>query len=751
MRRSLEYMILCLCLLAPALSGQESASSQHHQGDAVIPLTRDDMAVEADDILIRLRDETTAFVIATHRDALGPRTLRRGWRRAQIPPGMDLESAILWYRQQPGVAHAEPNYRIRLTALYPNDPLFSDQWALFDTENPHHVRAPGAWGLSTDATQIVVGVLDSGIDHGHEDLRDSIWQNPNPQTEADCPGRRSEGLECYPDDHNGWSFVSNRSANPPGNDAMDDNGHGTHVAGIIGARGDNALGITGISWQASLLPLKFLAADGTGHVSDAVEAIYYAAEAGRAHIINASYEYRGNSQAEYEAIAYAREQGVILVAAAGNSGLDLDQSPVFPAAHRLDNIIVVSASTRTGTRLRSSNFGADTVHLSAPGQDILSTWPTTRNCSNSPAAGYCRQTGTSMAAPMVTGAAALLWAHDPALTRADWKRVRERVLLTVAPTEPPHPTLTGGLLDLSALLHTDPATLPPFQPTHLQGTGTSSGVQLEWLNNSPRTDYLEIQRCLRHQTAEGRCETNDFLPLVTQADGQLTQYLDSSATLSEATAYEYRIRAGNNAGLSSWSPALSLETPPLPPSELTVESTGQGIRLRWRNHPEHAEHAQWLQLDRRIGNSAYQALARLSPQANTYLDPVGDMGNVQLRYRLCAGHDATGCSEYLFSRAVSTVPGNDGRTRDASSDDRERCLVSAALGGSRHARAETALAELRRFRDEKLAATDWGRQIIARYYHISPTLVRWMDRHAALESLASGGLMALGLALREIS
>ncbi|WP_412851920.1 S8 family serine peptidase [Ectothiorhodospira shaposhnikovii] len=747
MTRPLQCLALCLGLLAPALSGQVS-QPPHHLDTSHPPQARDGIRIEAEDILIQLKnDPDAAFVIATRKDGLGPRTLRRGWRRAHIPPGMDLESAILWYRQQPGVAHAEPNYRVRLTSLYPNDPLFNEQWALLDSDNPHHIRAPEAWGLSTDAARIVVGVLDSGIDYEHEDLRDNIWQNPNPQTEFDCPGRRAEGLGCYPDDRNGWNFVSNRSATPPGNDPMDDNGHGTHVAGIIGARGDNAQGITGINWRASLLPLKFLAADGTGLVSDAIEAIYYAAENGRTHIINASYEYRGSSQAEYEAIAYAREQGVILVAAAGNSGLDLDRSPVFPAAHRLDNIIVVAASTRDGARLRSSNYGAGTVHLSAPGQDILSTWPVTRSCGNSPAPGYCRQTGTSMAAPMVTGAAALLWAHDPALTRADWKLVRERVLLTVAPMAPPHPTLSGGLLDLSALLHTDPATLPPFQPTHLQGAGTSSGIQLEWLTNSTRADHLEIQRCLRHGTTEGRCETNDFLPLVTHADGQMTHYLDPSAQLSEATAYEYRIRVGNNAGLSDWSPVLSLETPPLPPSALTVEPTRDGIRLRWRNH---SEHAQWLQVDRRIGNGAYQALARLSPRNDTYLDPAGDMGDVQLRYRLCAGHDATGCSEYLFSRSVSTLHGEDGKGSDNRGDDRQRCLASAALGGSQHARAEATLTELRNFRDERLASTAWGRRIIAEYYRISPTLVRWMGRHETLETLVGGGLIAAGVSLSKI-
>jgi len=290
----------------------------------------------------------------------------------------------------------EPDYLLHADAT-PNDSRFTTQWSLANSGQSNGVvgadiSATAAWDTLNDASSVIVAVVDSGARLTHGDLAANLWRNPAP-TIGDVNGIRATG---------GRGVITN-------GDPTDDEGHGTHVAGIIGAVGNNGsagAGITGVAWKIQLMPLKFLTASGSGSTSDAVACIDYAVGHGAA-IINASYGESGGvfSQAQYLAIRRARDAGVIFVAAAGNDGTNLDISPHYPASYALDNVISVGASGRRDEAASFSNYGAS-VELFAPGSEILSLGYTSDT-------GTLVASGTSMAAPHVSGALALLKARFP--------------------------------------------------------------------------------------------------------------------------------------------------------------------------------------------------------------------------------------------------------------------------------------------------------------------------------------------------
>jgi subtilisin family serine protease len=291
----------------------------------------------------------------------------------------------------PAVRICEPNYIFR-AAVVPNDPLFSQLTAL------QKIDAPRAWSVSTGSPKIVVAVVDTGIDPSHTDLKPNLWVNPG--THFDPEGKGFYGVNLISQNY----------------DTNDLNGHGTHVAGIIGAVGNNGLGIAGVAWQVSLMTVTFLNQEGYGTLFNAIRAIDYAVENG-AHIINASWGSAFKSQALKEAIERANRAGVTVVAASGNSSNNNDEKGFYPASYEVENVISVAALNTVAAALASySNFGSKKVHLAAPGTQILSTWPGQR---------YKFLDGTSMAAPFVSGALAVLSA---ALGEESPQVLRNRIL-----------------------------------------------------------------------------------------------------------------------------------------------------------------------------------------------------------------------------------------------------------------------------------------------------------------------------------
>jgi large repetitive protein len=289
-----------------------------------------------------------------------------------------------------GVRFVEPNYRYAAASV-PSDELFADQWSL---ANDNVLGIQSAWDVTTGGGQLVA-VIDTGADLDHPDLRDDLWRNAD-----EIPGNGiDDDGNGYVDDVNGVDLV-NRDGDP-----SDDNGHGTHVAGIIAARNQNRIGVVGVAPRAKVMIIKALGADAVGSAATMAEAVHYAASNG-ARIINMSVSGPGRSQAFEEAVQAASDAGILMVAAAGNSGHDIDQQPEYPSSFGASHLISVAATGRNGKLIGISNRGTGTVDIAAPGQSILST---------ASDGDYELRTGTSMAAPHVAGTLALLQAARPDL------------------------------------------------------------------------------------------------------------------------------------------------------------------------------------------------------------------------------------------------------------------------------------------------------------------------------------------------
>ena len=331
------------------------------------------------------------------------------------------------------VVYAEPNYAISLDEpsqapstidlLHreaadntPNDPQFEQQWALNNSgqdggKEHADISALKAWTKTHGSTDVVVAVLDSGVDYTHTDLRANMWLRP-------------DNLGAYFDDELGaFNDENGFNGTDAAADPMDDNGHGTHCAGIIGAEGDNNEGIAGINWNVEIMPLKFLGRGGFGTTGDAIKAINYAIDRKEkgvnVRVINASWGSTSKSKALEDTIRAAGDAGILFVAAAGNNGSNNDRRPHYPSNYDLPNVISVAALDRSDSLTSFSNWGVKRVHVAAPGKDILSTWLNDD---------YRDASGTSMAAPQVAGVAALIVAQNPRITV---QQLRERVLKSV--------------------------------------------------------------------------------------------------------------------------------------------------------------------------------------------------------------------------------------------------------------------------------------------------------------------------------
>ncbi len=371
--------------------------------------------------------------------------LIRGLRLAKVDPAATL-AAIEALKERPDVLYAEPDY-VRHIDLTPSEPEFANLWSLRNTGQQiidnyrgsggfcptppctfsagtagADIKAEQAWNITTGSRNIVVGVIDEGMDISHPDLAANIWTNPG---EVAANGLDDDG-NGFIDDVHGWDFADNDNTvfDGPGTYPNDDtDAHGTHVAGTIGAVGNNGTGSVGINWQVSLLPLKFISGSG-GASSDAIRAAAYAkalrdkyvatngAQGANVRVLNNSYGGGGFLRSEQDAIAALANSDILFVAAAGNGGDDgvgdnTDITPEYPAGYVAPNIISVAATTRTDLLSSFSNFGSRSVHIAAPGSLVLSTTPNGT---------FDYYSGTSMATPHVVGVAALALAANPNLS-----------------------------------------------------------------------------------------------------------------------------------------------------------------------------------------------------------------------------------------------------------------------------------------------------------------------------------------------
>lgn len=396
-----------------------------------------------DTVLVRYKQATTSVQMEAAQTGVEAEvayafTLVPGLVQLRLPAdGPSVVEAVTKLSALPYVEYAQPDYLLSV-AREPDDSYWPDLWGM------GAIRAPEAWNTTTGKQAFVVAIIDTGIDYTHPDLAANIWTNAN-----EIAGNNvDDDGNGYVDDIHGWDFVNGD------NDPMDDHDHGTHTAGTVGAVGDNGIGVVGVNWNVQLMALKFIGQNGTGLDSDAARALEYATSMG-VRVSNNSYIGWEYSQAFYDAIRYSQAAGHLFVAAAGNWGFDTDVLPMFPAAYDLDNIISVAAIDSADILADWSNYGIESVDLGAPGVWILSTVR----------GGYAWANGTSMAAPHVAGAAALLYGFYATET---YSQIRDRILDTarLVPSLAGK-TATGGVLDLAAALRGGTRT-----PTPTRGTPT---------------------------------------------------------------------------------------------------------------------------------------------------------------------------------------------------------------------------------------------------------------------------------------
>jgi thermitase len=406
--RTLPAVVVLLCNASHA-DAQDAVSGQVIVGFSARTTTQ-----EARSIVERAGGAITRRLDAVDAAAVRP---RRGRTTA------DLRAAL---RRGRAIRYVEPDFVLRASRS-PDDPLYFREYALAPGA-VGAIAAPQAWDARTSCSK--VATLDSGVQYSHPDLAGNIWHNPHEI--------KDNGKD---DDHNGYVDdyygVDVRKGSGSGGD---DDGHGTHVAGIIGGHGNNGTGVSGTCWSGSIMSVRFMDAKGKGSTSDAVAGLQYAVHQG-AKIVNCSFGASSKSSALEDAIQYAKENGVLLVVAAGNDGDSLESHPEYPASYTDGNIVTVAATTATDTLADFSDYGAKSVDLAAPGEGIYSTYPTSS---------YRYLDGTSMAAPFVTAAAAMLRAKDPSLTYA---RLRSALLASVdvVPSLQGR-TVTGGRLNIERAL-----------------------------------------------------------------------------------------------------------------------------------------------------------------------------------------------------------------------------------------------------------------------------------------------------------
>ncbi len=345
------------------------------------------------EILVRFRNEITPTQVKQmHAPRLGMQSAMQfsivPVHLMQIEDGMTVSQKLVQVRADAAVLYAEPNFRVNKLRV-PNDPMYANQYGLNNTGQTGgtpgaDIDAEGAWVRTIGSRNVRLAVIDTGVDYTHPDLAANMWAQ------------------------RGYDFLDNDD------DPMDNEGHGTHVAGTIGAVAGNGTGIAGVAWQIEMMALRFIGPDG-GTTADGIRAVEYAWANG-ARVSNNSWGGAGFSQALFDTIQAAGNAGHLFIAAAGNNGMNNDAFPFYPASYNLPNIIAVAASDHNDNRPPFSNYGRSSVHLAAPGVNILSTLP---------GGAYGQSSGTSMAAPHVAGVAALILAANPGMSYA---QIRQLIL-----------------------------------------------------------------------------------------------------------------------------------------------------------------------------------------------------------------------------------------------------------------------------------------------------------------------------------
>jgi thermitase len=417
---SVLTLVVLIGLIGPAGGAQEQPAEEDSPSFGT---TQNGEKSAPDRIIVKLKEGAPSGALEELNSRNGARTEKQIAPRlvprlhvVKLPPGLTIREAVGRYGASQHVEYAEPDFLRSADDHTPTDEYYTNGslWALKNTgqnsgtndadiDAGADANAAGAWHTTTGSPNTVVAVIDTGVQRDHPDLDGNTWTNPNDPLD----GIDNDGNDKT-DDTYGWDFYHDDGTVF---DARDGDEHGTHVAGTIAAEADNTDvdvggvngqgGVAGVNWDAQIMVLKFLGPNG-GFTSDAIDAVQYASDH-NVKISNNSWGGGGYSQALYDVI---NNSGILFVASAGNDGANTDTSPHYPSSYQLDNVVSVAATNRNDELASWSNYGATSVDLMAPGVSILSTVPNNT---------YASYSGTSMAAPHVTGTAALIKSHDPAL------------------------------------------------------------------------------------------------------------------------------------------------------------------------------------------------------------------------------------------------------------------------------------------------------------------------------------------------
>ncbi|MGA2181677.1 MAG: S8 family serine peptidase [Bryobacteraceae bacterium] len=560
----LRYCLSSAILLVVPLAAQETEIIAGHQA-------------AAHEVLVKFRTGarmTLKSDLATRHDV---RQMRDLGRTGVVHMRSGSESAARLMQElsaEPDVLYAEPNYIVKAvdapSTTPPNDPLFSQQWDMKNTGQNGgiagaDIEAVPAWGVTTGSRATVVGVVDTGVDYTHPDLKANVWSAPSQFTITFAPG---DSITCPAGSH-GYDAIRNTC------DPMDQNNHGTHVSGTIGASGNNGAGVTGVNWTASILGLRFLDATGSGSVSNAVRAIDFAIllkaalpTAANIRVLSNSWGGSGFSQTLLDAINAANSAGILFVVAAGNDGASLDSSPTYPASYNAANEIAVAATDATDALASWSNYSRNSVQLGAPGVNIVSTVM---------GGSYQSWSGTSMATPHVSGAAALVLSACTLSTSALKQALLNNVDLVPALASK---TATGGRLNVYRAVHScagQPATpgftigAAPSSFTLKQGASATSAISVAASGGFQGNVALSLTGLPAGVSAT-------FNPPAVAAGGTTTLQLTASASAS-AGAVPLTVKGVSGSLSSSVSLSLSVTAPPgftlsVTPSSQTVTRGG---------------------------------------------------------------------------------------------------------------------------------------------------------------------------------
>ena len=606
----------------------------------------------------------------------------------------------------PSVASISTNNVVRATE-WSNDPESSKLWGLNNQGQVINgvagtpdadIDLPEALAHATVQTQVVVGIVDTGIDYNHPDLRDNMWKNPG----EIAGNNRDDDGNGFIDDVYGFNFVNN-TGNP-----MDDDEHGTHVAGTIAASLNNSQGVAGIaSGAAKLMAIKFLDANGSGTYANAIRALNYAtmmsSRGVNLKVLNNSWGGYGTVPALEDAVNATNAAGMLFVASAGNESNDNDgEFKAIPASYAASNIISVAATNNLDELVSFSNYGATTVDLAAPGVGILSTTPGNR---------YQSFNGTSMAAPHVAGALALAWACHPDKTSTE---IQDALFGSVDALDSLDGAVaTGGRLNVNNLLTAleDPILLAPLAPANLVVTDAGTDfIVLEWTDSSDNEESFSIEI-----SADGG-ETWDLIGIL-----ELDTTTARIAGLESGSTYQFKVYASNSVGDSDSSNIAEAATLPLPevpagPSDLTVDGIGsQFVDLSWFDESDN-EDSFLIEISRNGGNTWESVM---SLDADSTEARVGGLASAtSYQFRVVAQNQVgrSEASNIVNARTTGGIPQAPGNVRpdnvwsskvDVAWDDRSnnesgfRILVSSN-GGSNWIEAGVTEANATRFRVEGL-------------------------------------------------